>query len=73
MALADTLKTDLNAPITRQSDIYEEKTVAPLRKKYTESLESEQNVAQQKEIRKSEDEAKYAKSMAEFGETKPKN
>ena len=72
MALADTLKTNLNAPITRQSDIYEEKTVAPLRKKYTESLESEQNVAQQKEIRKSEDEAKYAKSMAEFGETQAK-
>jgi len=71
-ALAETLKTDLNAPITRQSDIYEEKTVAPLRKKYTESLESEQNVAQQKEIRKSEDEAKYAKSMAEFGETQAK-
>jgi len=71
-ALAETLKTNLNAPITRQSDIYEEKTVAPLRKKYTESLESEQNVAQQKEIRKSEDEAKYAKSMAEFGETQAK-
>lgn len=71
-ALEKTLKTDLNAPITRQSDIYEKETVAPLRKKYTESLESEQNVAQQKEIRKSEDEAKYAKSMAEFGETQAK-
>ena len=53
MALADTLKTDLNAPITRQSDVYEKETIAPLREKYTKSLESEQKVAQEKEIRKS--------------------
>ena len=72
MALADTLKTDLNAPITRQSDIYEKETVAPLREKYTKSLESEQNISQQKEIRKSEDEAKLSKQMAEFGEKQTK-
>ena len=67
MALADTLKTDLNAPITRQSDVYEKETIAPLREKYTKSLESEQKVAQEKEIRKSKDEAKLSKQMADYG------
>ena len=67
MALADTLKTDLNAPITRQSDVYEKETIAPLREKYTKSLESEQNIVQQKEVRKSENEAKLSKQMADYG------
>ena len=31
MALADTLKTDLNAPVVRPSQQYEKETVAPLR------------------------------------------
>jgi hypothetical protein len=72
MALADTLKTDLNAPVVRPSQKYEQETVDPLREKYIKSLESEQKVAQEKEIRKSEDEAKYAKGMREFGETQIK-
>ena len=67
MALANTLKTDLNAPIIRQSDVYEKETIAPLLEKYTKSLESEQKVAQEKEIRKSKDEAKLSKQMADYG------
>jgi hypothetical protein len=66
MSLADTLKTDLNAPITSRSDVYEEKTVAPLREQYITSLKSEQDIAQKKEMQQASSQANLSASMATY-------
>jgi len=66
MALADTLKTDLNAPVVRPSQQYEEKTIAPLREKMMTALESEENVGRKKEIQQASSQANLNASMVTY-------
>ena len=66
MALADTLKTDLNAPVVRPSQQYEKETIAPLREKMMTSLESEAKVGREKEIQQASSQANLSASMATY-------
>ena len=66
MALADTLKTDLNAPVVRPSQQYEKETIAPLREKMITSLESEANVGREKEMQQASSQANLSASMATY-------
>ena len=66
MALADTLKTDLNAPVVRPSQQYEKETIAPLREKMMTSLESEANVGRKKEIQQASSQANLSASMVTY-------
>jgi len=65
MALADTLKTDLNAPL-RPSQQFEKETIAPLREKMMTSLESEASVGRQKEMQQASSAANLSASMATY-------
>ena len=66
MALADTLKTDLNAPVVRPSQQYEKETIAPLRERMMTALESEENVGRKKEIQQASSQANLSASMATY-------
>ena len=66
MALADTLKTDLNAPVVRPSQQYEKETIAPLREKMMTALESEADVGRKKEIQQASSQANLSASMATY-------
>ena len=66
MALADTLKTDLNAPVVRPSQQYEKETVAPLREQMITSLKSEANVGREKEMQQASSQANLSASMATY-------
>jgi len=65
MALADTLKTDLNAPL-RPSQQFEKETIVPLREKMMTSLESEASVGRQKEMQQASSAANLSASMATY-------
>jgi len=66
MALADTLKTDLNAPVVRPSQQYEKETIAPLRERMMTALESEENVGRKKEIQQASSQANLNASMVTY-------
>ena len=66
MALADTLKTDLNAPVVRPSQQYEKETVAPLREQMITSLKSEEDVGRKKEIQQASSQANLNASMVTY-------
>ena len=66
MALADTLKTDLNAPVVRPSQQYEKETIAPLREQMITSLKSEEKVGREKEIKQASSQANLSASMATY-------
>jgi hypothetical protein len=66
MALADTLKTDLNAPVVRPSQQYEKETIAPLREQMMTSLKSEEDVGRKKEIQQASSQANLSASMATY-------
>ena len=66
MALADTLKTELNAPVVRPSQQYEKETIAPLRERMMTALESEENVGRKKEIQQASSQANLNASMVTY-------
>ena len=66
MALADTLKTDLNAPVVRPSQQYEKETIAPLREQMMTSLKSEEDVGRKKEMQQASSQANLSASMATY-------
>ena len=66
MALADTLKTDLNAPVVRPSQQYEKETIVPLRERMMTALESEENVGRKKEIQQASSQANLNASMVTY-------
>ena len=66
MALADTLKTDLNAPVVRPSQQYEKETIVPLRERMMTALESEENVGRKKEIQQASSQANLSASMSTY-------
>ena len=66
MALADTLKTDLNAPVVRPSQQYEKETIAPLRERMMTALESEEKVGREKEIQQASSQANLSASMVTY-------
>lgn len=66
MALADTLKTDLNAPVVRPSQQYEKETIAPLREQMITSLKSEEDVGRKKEIQQASSQANLNASMVTY-------
>jgi hypothetical protein len=66
MALADTLKTDLNAPVVRPSQQYEKETIAPLREQMMTSLKSEEDVGRKKEIQQASSQANLSASMSTY-------
>ena len=66
MALADTLKTDLNAPVVRPSQQYEKETIAPLREQMITSLKFEEDVGRKKEIQQASSQANLNASMVTY-------
>ena len=66
MALADTLKTDLNAPVVRPSQQYEKETIVPLREQMMTSLKSEEDVGRKKEIQQASSQANLNASMVTY-------
>ena len=66
MALADTLKTDLNAPVVRPSQQYEKETIAPLREQMITSLKFEEDVGREKEMQQASSQANLSASMATY-------
>jgi hypothetical protein len=69
MALADTLKTDINAPIVKPSEKYRLEEIVPLQEMQVKAAEQEAEFERKKEIQKAESEAKTAKMMSDYDES----
>jgi hypothetical protein len=68
MALADTLKTDINAPIVKPSEKFGQEVIAPLREKLMTATQQESDIARQKEIQEASSKANLSSTMAVYDE-----